>query len=261
MYRRVMRLGVIADIHGVADALRVVLDDGRRLGVDRWWALGDLVLFGPHPVEVLEMLGGLDDVALVAGNTDRYVLTDDQPHPHATAEAAAADVDLVWRYGRMAAGAAWTRGVLDQAGVLGMLDALPGSQSMTLMDGTTVLGVHASPGSDDGPGLDSVSRDEVIAGLLADVDADWVVGGHTHDPTDREVDGWRALNPGSVGVPRTIGAASWMLIEHRDDRATVEHRAVGFDVAAVVDALYRRRHPNREFIASVLSRGTFVETH
>jgi hypothetical protein len=50
-----------------------------------------------------------------------------------------------------------------------------------------------------------------------------------------------------------------MLIDSRYDGATVGHRAVGFDVAAVVDALYRRRHPNREFIASVLSRGTFVE--
>lgn len=33
-----MRLGVISDIHGVDVALRGVLDDGRRLGVDRWWA-------------------------------------------------------------------------------------------------------------------------------------------------------------------------------------------------------------------------------
>jgi predicted phosphodiesterase len=256
-----MRMGVIADIHGVSDALRAVLHDGRRVGVDRWWALGDLVLFGPHPVEVLEMLGGLDDVGLVAGNTDRYVLTDDQPSPHATAVAAAADVDLVWRYGRMAAGAAWTRGVLDQAGVLGILDALPSNQSTMLADGTSVLGVQASPRSDDGPGYDSASSDEEIARLLAGVDADWVVGGHTHDPTDRVVGGRRVLNPGSVGLPRTLGAASWMLIDSYDDGATVEHRAVGFDVAAVVDALDRRRHPNREFIASVMTRGTFVENH
>ena len=64
-----MRLGVLSDIHGVASALSAVLEDGTRLGVDRWWALGDLVLFGPHPVQVLEMLDGLDDVAFVAGNT------------------------------------------------------------------------------------------------------------------------------------------------------------------------------------------------
>lgn len=52
-----------------------------------------------------------------------------------------------------------------------------------------------------------------------------------------------------------------MLIDSYDDGTTVEHRAVDFDVAAVVDALDRRRHPNREFIAWVLMQGTFVENH
>jgi hypothetical protein len=40
---------MIADIHGNDVALRAVLKDADRLGVDRWWALGDLVLFGPAP--------------------------------------------------------------------------------------------------------------------------------------------------------------------------------------------------------------------
>jgi predicted phosphodiesterase len=205
------------------------------------------------------MLAELDDVAFVAGNTDRYVLTDDQPHPHATPEAAMVDVDLVRRYGLMAAGAAWTRGVLDQAGALGLLEGLPDRQSIDLPDGTRLLGVHASPASDDGPGFDMTSTDHEIDRLLMDVDTDWVVGGHTHDPTDREVGGIRVLNPGSVGLPRRLGSASWMLIDSRRDRAEVEHRSVEFDAHSVVDALYRRRHPNREFIASVLARGTFVD--
>lgn len=242
-------------------ALGAVLDDGAQLGVDRWWALGDFVLFGPHPVEVLEMLGELDDVALVSGNTDRYVLTDDQPHPHATADDAMVDADLVRRYGLMAAGAAWTRGVLDQAGVLSFLDDLPVCQTTQFDDGTTLLGVHASPASDDGDGFDTTSADDEIARLLAGVDTDWVVGGHTHDPTDRHVDGIRVLNPGSVGLPRKIGGASWMIIDSKPDRTEVEHRSVGFDVAAVVEALHRRRHPNRDFISSVLARGTFAESH
>jgi predicted phosphodiesterase len=254
-----VRLGVISDIHGVAAALRSVLDDGRRVGVDAWWALGDLVLFGPNPAEVLEMLDALDIVSFVRGNTDRYVLTDDQPQAHPTPEAAARDVDLVRRYGLMAAGAAWTRGVLDQAGALGMLDSLPDHQAMMLPDGTNLLGVHASPGSDDGAGFDSTSSDEEIARLLVGATADWIVGGHTHDPTDRLVADRRVLNPGSVGLPRTIGSASWMLITADDTTATAEHSHVGFDTTAVVDALYRRRHPNRDFIASVLSRGTFLD--
>jgi predicted phosphodiesterase len=259
-YGHTVRLGVISDIHGVANALRAVLEEGAQLGVDRWWVLGDLVLFGPHPVEVLEMLTALEDVAFVAGNTDRYVLTDDQPPPHSTPEAAAGDADLVRRYGLMAAGAAWTRGVLDQAGVLGVLDELPDHQHTVLSNGTTLLGVHASPGSDDGAGFDTTSSDGEIRHLLGGVDADWVVGGHTHDPTDRAVAGTRVLNPGSVGLPRSVGSARWMLIEDGAKHGTVEHRAVDFDVEAEVDALNRRRHPNRKFIASVLSRGTFVET-
>jgi hypothetical protein len=51
-----------------------------------------------------------------------------------------------------------------------------------------------------------------------------------------------------------------MLIDDGAKHGTVEHRAVDFDVEAVVDALNRRRHPNREFMALVLTRGTFVET-
>jgi predicted phosphodiesterase len=44
-----VRLGVVADIHGNDGALRAVLADADRFGVDRWWALGDHVLFGPRP--------------------------------------------------------------------------------------------------------------------------------------------------------------------------------------------------------------------
>jgi hypothetical protein len=70
-----VRLGVVADVHGIDVALRAVLADAERFGVDRWWALGDLVLFGPRPVEVLEPLQGLPGLGMLQGNTDRYVLT------------------------------------------------------------------------------------------------------------------------------------------------------------------------------------------
>jgi diadenosine tetraphosphatase ApaH/serine/threonine PP2A family protein phosphatase len=151
-----------------------------------------------------------------------------------------------------------------------LLDALPDHQATVLPDGTSLLGVHASPGSDDGPGFDSTSSDDEIARLLADVATDWVVGGHTHDPTDRLVAGRRVLNPGSVGLPRTSGAASWLLVTAdgtggtgtgtggTGGTASAERRRVGFDTAAVVDALHRRRHPNRDFIGAVLCGTTFL---
>jgi putative phosphoesterase len=247
-----MRLGIVADIHGNDVALRAVLNDSARLHVDQWWALGDLVLFGPRPAEVLELLLSLPGIRMLRGNTDRYVLTGEQPAPHATATDAAASIDLVERYGAMAAGIGWTRGVLDQAGLLGSLMALPTQLRLQLPSGTSVLGVHASPKADDGPGIKPGIADEQLGLLLAGCNADVVIGGHTHAATDRLVDGIRALNPGSTGLPRVPGSAGWLLLADDGEGLTVTHHGSPFDVDAVVGDLRRRRHPNADFVTSVL---------
>jgi predicted phosphodiesterase len=249
-----VRLGVVSDIHGNVAALDAVLADGAALGVDRWWALGDLVLFGPRPVEVLERLDALDDVAYVKGNTDRYVVTGEQPHPHRTPADAVGDLELVERLVGMAGAIGWTRGALAQAGLLDALSALPTEQRTTLPDATRLLGVHASPGRDDGPGIDTDSADADLGALLAGSDADIVVGGHTHDPTDRVVDDVRALNPGSAGLPRRGVGAAWLMIDAGDDGIDVERRRVPFDVDAVVADLHQRGYPNAAFVESILRR-------
>jgi hypothetical protein len=206
---------------------------------------------------------------MLRGNTDRYVLTGEQPAPHATAADAAGDLDLVERYGLMAAGIGWTRGVLCQAGLVGVLAGLPGELRLGLPDGTRVLGVHASPGADDGRGIDPDLPDDQLSRLLAGCAADVVIGGHTHSAADRLVGGIRALNPGSTGLPRHPGQASWLLLEFGDgefgdgsrppgDPGAVaglraEHRTVPFDVDAVARDLRARLHPNAEFLAAVLT--------
>jgi predicted phosphodiesterase len=249
-----VKLGVIADIHGNVAALDAVLADGAARGVDRWWALGDLVLFGPRPVEVVETLQSLPDVEYLRGNTDRYVVTGEQPHPHATPADAAADVALVERYGAMAGAIGWTRGALCQAGHLDWLAALPTTQRMALPDGSELLGIHASTSSDDGAGIDTDSSDEELSRVLVDCHADIVVGGHTHDPTDRTVGHVRALNPGSTGLPRRSVGASWMVVDATTDAFRVEHRQVAFDVEAVVADLHRLCYPNASWVETVLRR-------
>ena len=71
-----MRIGVIADIHGNADALRAVLDELRLAGLDRLVCLGDVAVLGPEPGAVIRLL---DDAgcAVVRGNTDAWLL--DEP--------------------------------------------------------------------------------------------------------------------------------------------------------------------------------------
>jgi len=242
----------MADIHGNDVALRAVLKDAERFEVDRWWALGDLVLFGPRPIEVLEILRTLPGIEMLRGN-DRYVLTGEQPAPHATAADAAASLDLVQRYAAMAAGIGWTRGVLDQAGVLAVLTKLPTQLRLRLPSGADVLGVHASPGADDGPGIAPDTAAERLGPLFAGCDADVVIGGHTHRATDRRLGGIRVLNPGSTGMPHLHGMTGWLLLEDDGHGLAASQRTVPFDVDAVVEDLRRRRHPNTEFIAGILT--------
>jgi predicted phosphodiesterase len=259
-----MRLGVISDVHGNEVALRAVLDDAAGCRVDRWWVLGDLVLFGPRPAETLALLRRLPGVEMLRGNTDRYVLTGEQPAPHATAADAAASVDLVERYGLVAAGIGWTRGVLCQAGLLDMLTCLPHQLRLDLPDGPRVLGVHASPGTDDGDGIEPGLPEDHLRRLLAGCAADIVIGGHTHRAADRTIGGIRALNPGSTGIPEHPGQAGWLLLDLTQEQADepapstadgprAEHRTVAFDVDAVVRDLRARLHPNAEFLDAVLT--------
>jgi len=249
-----VRLGVIADVHGNDVALRAVLDDAGRHQVDQWWVLGDLVLFGPRPAEVLDLLRGLPGVSMLRGNTDRYVLTGEQPAPHATTADAAGHIDLVERRTAMAAGIGWTRGVLEQAGLLNDLVTLPAQLRLEFPGGTEVLGVHASPGADDGPGIDPGLPEEQLRALLAGCGADVVVGGHTHIQTNRTAGGIRAVNPGSTGMPQPPGQACWLLLRHDGAGGLIaEQRRVPYDADAVVRDLHRRRQPNAAFVQGVLT--------
>jgi len=98
-------------------------------------------------------------------------------------------------------------------------------------------------------------------GIIADIHGNDVALRAVLKDADRlGVDRWwalgdlfRALNPGSAGLPPTCGIASWLLLE--DDRGglAIGHRRASFDVEAVVSDLRRRRHPNAEFTASILT--------
>lgn len=62
-----MRVLIIADVHGNLPALEAVLADAGP--VDEIWSLGDLVGYGPHPNEVVQLLRSLPFRSL-AGNHD-----------------------------------------------------------------------------------------------------------------------------------------------------------------------------------------------
>jgi len=244
-----MRLGVISDIHGNLHALDAVLADGRDRGVDRWWALGDLVALSPDPVGTLSRLEATPDLVATRGNTERYVLSGDRPPPRAAD--VLADPSLMDLFVRVEASFSWTKGAVTGSGWLPWLAALPLEVRTVLDDGTRVLGVHASPGRDDGDGISPDRPEAELRAALEGADADIVVAGHTHRPTDRRVGGIRALNPVSVGMPIIDDVRACYLIVHADgDGHRVEHRRVDYDRDAFLRAVRESGHPAADHIAA-----------
>jgi predicted phosphodiesterase len=246
----------MSDMHGNRLAVEAVVADGEEQGVEAWWVLGDLVAIGADPVATLELLTNLPDVRFVRGNTDRYVVTGERPPPFA--DEVRDNPTLSPLFDLIEASFLWTRDRIAESGWLDWLAELPREQRVNLADGTRLLGVHASPRSDDGLGITPDVSDADLGALMADVDADVVCGGHTHQPTDRRVGAVRAINLGSVSNPITSDLrASYVVIEADGREHRVEHRRVPYDHDAVLARIEHSGHPAAEFL-SEFQRGQQV---
>jgi putative phosphoesterase len=211
-----MRLAALSDVHGNAVALRAVLADVDRQGVDAIVVCGDLAVYGPEPVEVLEMLRARRDVVALQGNTDRYLV-----------ERRAFDLAGAEPWQRELLGVfPWTAERIGAEG-LRLLASLPAQLHIPL-DGSSILFVHGSPRSDEEGIYAGGSGAEAVEGSRATL----LVCGHTHLPFAGRVGSSRVLNLGSVGLPFDGDRrACYALIEAEGGEIRVEARRVEYAVA------------------------------
>jgi predicted phosphodiesterase len=242
-----MRLAILSDIHGNPLALDAVLADIQSQGeVDAYWVLGDFSALGYDPVTPLEKVTALSLASFTRGNTDRYVVTQDLP---VQPEKALEDPALLPQVIEAARSFSWTRGYLSAAGWLDWLTNLPLEVRLTLPDGTRLLGVHASPDRDDGPGLQPKHSDDQLEQRLTGCEADLVIVGHTHVPLDRQVGRIHAINLGSISNPVTPGLqATYVLLDADEHGYSIQLRRVHYDREAVIKAIEQSHHPTPSFL-------------
>jgi predicted phosphodiesterase len=247
-----MRIAVFSDIHGNSIALDAVLDDIKRQGgADAYWIVGDLAAIGPDPIGALERLSELPNATIVRGNTDRYVCS--LLDPRQTHEWARHMPQAAEQYIERLAMLTWTQGALLASGWLNWMTSLNLEQRITLPNGARALLVHASPGTDDGDGIQPMMTDAQIAEALGECDANLVFVGHTHWQLDRTVGQTRVINLGSVSnqwVPDL--RASYYLIEADGQGYTLRNRRVEYDNNAVVAQLQRIQHPGFGIIGAFM---------
>lgn len=230
-----MKIGLIADIHGNADALEAVLRDASECGVSEFLVAGDLVGYYYDIEHVLELLKSWKWHA-VRGNHEEMLKLWRREIQHER---------LYEKYG---SGFSVTCKKLT-AEQLDFLENLPHPQEL-LKCGKRVLLCHGAPWSVEEyvyPDASSAKKE-----CMAEGGHDIVVFGHTHYPVLWNIGNVTVVNPGSVGQPRDYGlSASWAIWVVHTNR--VEFRRVPYDPSKVIKSceLYDRHLP---YLTEVLTR-------
>jgi predicted phosphodiesterase len=245
------RIAALSDVHGNAVALEAVLADVSKSRPDVVMVAGDLVLNGPEPALVVDVLRSLaDDGALViGGNTDIAVADFDYAaaFPWMTDGIPDAIVDA----------AEWAHQALGPER-LDWLRRLPSERRWRTVDDTLVVVCHASPGSQTA-GFDQNLDPSVTIERVARTDARVIVCGHTHLPEVRDL-GWKVIvNDGSAGyVFDGDPTASWALIDIVDEQVTAEIKRTVFDTLAVANAISARGLAGDVYRAATVRTGKLV---
>lgn len=237
-----MVVGVISDIHSNLTALEAVLAD--LPAVDELWCLGDIVGYGPHPNECIEVLRARNPTVVVAGNHDWAAIE--------RLDASAFNLEA-------AQAIEWTARQLTPRSKL-YLESLPSREET----GQWTI-VHGSPRY---PIWEYLLDCAIALPNFKHFSTTHCLVGHTHVPavfvdknggTDREscesqlavagvalnINGSRAfVNPGSIGQPRDGDPrASYLLLD--TDKATLEYRRVPYDIGRTQDQMKRAGLPSR----------------
>lgn len=241
-----MRIGVISDIHSNLPALEAVLADVDREAPDELWCLGDIVGYGPHPNECVDLVRSRAALSL-CGNHDLAVI---------------GTIDSTDFTGDAGAAARWTAEELGQP----QAEWLRGLRPSAEREGFELY--HGSPRD---PVWDYVLSEQVALISILETTAPLVLVGHSHVALgigwdDAELTGGLApegtelelgarrwlLNPGSVGQPRDGDPrAAWLLVDEAAGRASF--RRVTYPVAETQAAIRDRRLP--AVLASRLAHG------
>ena len=231
-----MKVSLISDLHANIFALRTVLDDLNKEGVERILVAGDIVGYYYWPREVVDVLMSDGRFQCVRGNHENIL------------QQVLSDEDAALHYRRKyGSGYEVCRSQLTDAQI-DWLISLP-EEIRVDIDGMQFHVGHGALGSSD----EYIYPDAPLGKLLSNYsDAEFTAFGHTHYPFLHTHEGRYLLNPGSVGQPRDVGGLASYIVISSENRVVRFKRKL-FDTELVIRAA-RQNDPELGYLAAIMSR-------
>ena len=231
-----MKIAILSDIHGNVFALESVLNAVKKKDVDILMIAGDFIGYYFWPVKVFNLLKDYDPI-VVRGNHDKMLKK--------------AKEDTVYlekickKYGN------GLKIALDQLGDerIEWLSNLPDLVEYETQDGKILI-CHGSPW--DGDEYVYPDSDDESLNRYAQLNAKWIIQGHTHYSMHNKIGDITLINPGSVGQPRDRKpGAHWALLDTSLNE--VNFFCEQYDIKKVVEES-RRRHPEIPYLSNILEK-------
>ncbi len=218
-----MRIAAIYDIHANLPALEPVLQEIRRVEVDRVVVGGD-VLPGPMPRETIACLLDFEiPLEFIQGNGDREVL----------ASMRGEETSLPEQFRDVIRWVARQLQPEDEQ----LLASWPASVRLQVPGCGEVLFCHATPRNDTEI-FTRLTPEERLLPVFEGVKVPLVICGHTHMQFDRMVGSIRIVNAGSVGMPFGEPGAYWLLLG-----PDVQLRHTPYDLAKAAERIGQTKYP------------------
>lgn len=176
---------ILSDIHSNWEALKTILNDENY---DLIMCAGDLVDFGPCPKEVVDFFR-ISNCFSVMGNHDWAVISGNDP----------GSTNEIWKSICMKS-AHYTKNVLGADNIC-YIKHLPFEKYIDI-EGTRFYIVHAAPSNHLYKYIEPSASIEELEKEFNEIDADYIIIGHTHLPMIRKIKKSLIINPGSVGQPK-----------------------------------------------------------
>ena len=218
------RAAVFSDLHSNYHAFRACYEDAKSHGSDLFIFLGDYISDLADPVKTLDLVYEIQKqypVVFLRGNRERYMLECDAGITAFTRGSKSGS--LLYTFERL------RPQDLDFFRDLPIYDRIE-------INGVSFELAHAFK-TDDRCYFEG--GDERIADIFSQMEAPYLLTGHSHRQYVQKLQCKTIINPGSVGVPVGVrGLAQYALLDIHDQRADYLLRSVPFDLASVVHAQF-----------------------
>lgn len=229
-----MKIGIITDIHSNINALKVVLEEFKKVKVDKIICCGDIIGIGPNPEEtVQELIKVKEKLIAVRGNHEQYLVNGLPKEVHNNKRKMS--LEEIENH-------EWTHSKLSKKSKE-FISELPLFQKVEI-ENKKIYIVHY-PMNEDGTYKKFIKNPTIDENkeIFNEIDADIFLYGHTHTVSiNKEKNKWY-INVGTLGCQMNTNIANAGILYINNDEVDFKSLNIKYDVKEVIDKIKEIKFP------------------